>query len=64
MLIFSQHEMKCIWYLPKKGKFSFYFILNENTEITNLLFTWSFLVRFDFSSVLLGITFGVNLVCT
>ena len=22
----STHEMKYIWYLPKKGKFSFYFI--------------------------------------
>ena len=26
LLIFSTHEMKYIWYLPKKGKFSFYFI--------------------------------------
>ena len=33
MLIFSTHEMKYIWYLPKKSKFSFYFILNGNTEI-------------------------------
>ena len=54
MLIFSPHEMKYIWYLPKKSKFSLYFILNENTEITILLFTWSFLVRFDFCSVFIG----------
>ena len=39
MLIFSPHEMKYIWYLPKKSKFSLYFILNGNTEITTLLFT-------------------------
>ena len=25
------HEMKYIWYLPKKSKFSFYFILNGDT---------------------------------
>ena len=23
----SNYEMKCIWYLPKKSKFPFYFIL-------------------------------------
>ena len=59
--------MKYIWYSPKTSKFSFYFILNGNTEITTLLFNWSFLVRFDFCSVfmcLLGITLGVNVVCT
>ena len=58
MLIFSPHEMKCIWYLPKKSKFSFYFILNGNTEITTLLFTWSFLVWFDFCSVFIGYNIG------
>ena len=31
MLIFSTHEMKYIWYLSKKSKFSFSFILNGNT---------------------------------
>ena len=30
MLIFSPHEMKYIWYLPKKSKFSFYFIFNSS----------------------------------
>ena len=58
MLIFSPHEMKYIWYLPRKSKFSFYFILNGNTEITTLLFTWSFLVRFDFCSVFIGYNIG------
>ena len=58
MLIFSPHEMKYIWYLPKKSKFSFYFILNGNTEITTLLFTWSFFVRFDFCSVFIGYNIG------
>ena len=41
-----------------KSKFSFYFILNGNTEITALLFTWSFLVRFDFCSVFIGYNIG------
>ena len=25
LLIFSTHEMKYFWYMPKKSKFSFYF---------------------------------------
>ena len=58
MLIFSPHEMKYIWYLPKKSKFSFYFILNGNTEITTLLFTWLFLLRFGFCSVFIGYNIG------
>ena len=58
MLIFSPQEMKYIWYLPKKSKFSLYFILNGNPEITTLLFTLSFLVRFDFCSVLIGHNIG------
>ena len=32
MLKFSPHEMKYILYLPKKSKFSLYFILNGNTD--------------------------------
>ena len=44
MLIFSLHEMKYIWYLAKKSKFSFYFILNGNTEITTLLLLGCFFV--------------------
>ena len=41
-----------------KSKFSFYFILNGNTKITTLLFTWSFLVRFDFCSVFIEYNIG------
>ena len=58
MLIFSPHEMKFIWYLPRKSKFSFYFILNGNTEIITLLFFWSSLARFDFCSVFIGYNIG------
>ena len=54
----SPHEMKYIWYLPKKRKFSFYFITNGITEITTLLLTWSFLVGFDFCSVFIGYNIG------
>ena len=64
MLIFSPHEMKFIWYLSKESKFSLYFIPNGNTEITTLLFTWSFLVDLTFAVCSLGITLGVNVVCT
>ena len=42
----------------KKSTLSLYFILNGNTEITTLLFTWSFLVRFDFCSVFIGYNIG------
>ena len=64
MLIFSPHEMKYVLYLPRKSKFSFYFILNGNTEITTLLFTWSFLVRFDFCSVFIEYNIGCNHILT
>ena len=62
MLIFSPHKMKNIWYLPKKSKFPFYFLLNGNTDITALLFTLSF--DLTFAVCLLGITLGANIVCT
>ena len=58
LLIFSPHEMKFISYLLKKSKFSVYFILNGNTESTAELFTWSFLVQFDFCSVFIGYNIG------
>ena len=36
--MFSTHEMKDIWYLLKKSKFSFYFILFfEDLQLINLL---------------------------
>ena len=62
MLIFSPHEMKYIWYLPKK-KVNFLFIL-YSTEIQKskpnfLLGRFSF--DLTFAVCLLGITLGVNL---
>ena len=57
MLIFSPHEMKYIWYLPRKSKFSFYFILNGKTSGR-----YSF--DLTFAVCLLGITLGVNIVCS
>ena len=65
MLIFSTHKMKYIWYLPKK-KVNFLFIL-YSTEIQKsqpyfLLDRFSF--DLTFAVCLLGITLGVNLVCT
>ena len=65
MLIFSTHEMKYIWYLPKK-KVNFLFIL-YSTEIQKsqpyfLLGRSSF--DLTFAVCLLGITLGVNVVCT
>ena len=59
-LLLYEHKKRpsYIWNLPKKSKFSLYFILNGNTEITTLLFTWSFLVRFDFCGVFIGYNIG------
>ena len=59
MLIFSPHEMKYIWYLPKKGKFYFYFILNRTDAQPNL-FPGRFSLDLTFSVCLLGTTLGVN----
>ena len=65
MLIFSPHEMKYIWYLPpKKSKFSLYFILNGNTEIHPYFLLGRFSFDLTFAVCLLGITLGVNIVCT
>ena len=57
----------------EKGNFSFNFILNGNTESTTELeiqkaqlnfFLGRFLFDLSFAVCLLGITSGVNLVCT
>ena len=56
--IFTARDEIYFVFCGKKRKFSFYFILNGNTEITTLLFTWSFLVRFDFCSVFIGYNIG------
>ena len=65
MLIVSPHEMKYIWYLPKK-KVNFLFIL-YSTEIQkskpNFLHG-RFSFDLTFAVCLLGITLGVNVVCT
>ena len=65
MLIFSLHEMKYIWYLPKKV--NFLFILLYSTEIQKsqpYFFLGRFSVDLTFAVCLLGITLGVNIVCT
>ena len=64
MLIFSLHEMKYIWYLPKKSKFSLYFKLNGNTEIHPYFLLGRFSFDLTFAVCLLSITLGVNVVCT
>ena len=57
--IFTARDEICLVF-AEKSKFSLYFIvlLNGNTEITTLLFNWSFLVRFDFCSVFIGYNIG------
>ena len=54
MLIFSPHMV-----FVEKSKFSFYFILNGNTESTS-----RFSFDLTFVLCLLGITLGVNIICT
>ena len=56
--IFTERDEIYLLFAEKKSKFSLYFILNGNTEITTLLFTWSFLVRFDFCSVFVEYNIG------
>ena len=46
-----------IYFVFAVKKVNFLFIL-YSTEITNLLFTWSFFVRFDFCSVFIGYNIG------
>ena len=61
MLIFSPHEMKYIWYLP-----NFLFVL-YSTEIQNEQPHFPpgrFSFYLTFSVCLMGITLGVNIVCT
>ena len=65
MLIFSPHEMKYIWYLPKK-KVNFLFIL-YSTEIQKsqpYFLLGRFSLDLTFAVCLLGITLGVNVGCT
>ena len=63
MLIFSQHEMKYIWYLPKKV-FFFNFIPREIQKAQSNFFLGRFSFDLTFAVCLLGITWGVNIVST
>ena len=48
----------------EKSKFSFYFILNGNTETQIYFLLGRFSFDLTFTVCLLGITLGVNVVCT
>ena len=63
MLIFSPHEMKNIWYLPKKSKFSFIFYSTEIQKSQPYFLLGRFSFDLTFAVCLLGITLGVNIVC-
>ena len=62
--IFTARDEKYLVFAEKKSKFSFYFLLNGNTEITTLLLLGRFSFDLTFAECLLGITLGVNVVCT
>ena len=64
MLIFSPHEMKYIWYLPKKSKFSFILYSTEIQKSQPYFLLGRFSFDLTFAVCLLGITLGVNIVCT
>ena len=64
MLIFSPHEMKYIWYLPKKSIFSFYIYSTEIQKAHPNFSLCHFSFDLTFSVCLLGIALGVNIVCT
>ena len=65
MLIFSLHEMKYIWYLPKK-KVNLLFILHsvEIQKVQPNIFLGQFSFYLTYAVCLLGITLGANIVCT
>ena len=64
MLIFSPHEMKYIWYLPKKVNFLFILYSMEVQKSQTYFLLGRFSLDFTFAVCLLGITLGVNIVCT
>ena len=65
MLIFSPHEMKYIWYLPKKSKFSSFFLYSTEIQKSQPYFLLGrFSFDLTFAVCLLGITWGGNVVCT
>ena len=64
MLIFSPHELKYIWYLPKKVNFLFISYSTEILKAQPNFFLGRFSFNLTFSVCLLGITLGVNIGCT
>ena len=64
MLIFSPHEMKYIWYLPRKSKFSFILYSKEIQKSQPYFLLGRFSFDLTFAVCLLGIALGVNVVCT
>ena len=64
MLIFSPHEMKYIWYLPKKVDFLFILYSTEIQKSQPYFLLGRFSFDLTFAVCLLGITLGVNVVGT
>ena len=64
MLIFSPHEMKYIWYLPKKVNFLFILYSMEIQKLQPYFLLGRFSFDLTFAVCLLGITLGGNIVCT
>ena len=64
MLIFSPHEMKYIWYLPKKVNFLFILYSTEIQKSQPYFLLGRILFDLTFAVCLLGITLGVKVVCT
>ena len=64
MLIFSPHEMKYIWYLPKKVNFLFILYSTEIQKSQPYFLLGRFAFDLTFAVCLLGITLGVNVDCT
>ena len=64
MLIFSPHEMKYIWYLPRKSNFFFILYSTEIQKSQPYFLLGRFSFDLTFAVCLLGIKLGVNVVCT
>ena len=64
MLILSPHEMKYVWYLPKKVIFLFILYSTGIQKAQPNFSPVRFSFDLTFSVYLLGITLGGNTVCT
>ena len=64
MLIFSPHSMKYILYLLNKRKFSFILYSTEIQKSQPYFLLGRFSFDLTFAVCILGITLGVNVVCT